>query len=480
MKLDSRYTLETGIPDGYRLEDDSGVYILEQDGPFEPAQGDDPTPRAAWRRAQTGGITVGANLLVTTLAVAVMLRAPVLSAAARPRSLTPDVTQNLLTTTLAPTVAPIRPQDFPAVSRHPLTAPADPTVNPITLLLTGAQPAVPFQAVDWPAVSRHPLTPFAEPSVSPLALLLTPAQPVIPFQAVPDSRVLRTKSLPVDGNANLLETTLAPAVGTPVLPVDWPGPLRRVGTIAELGPPNLLTTTLAVPVTMVPRAAFLSGSRHVQPLTPEPTLNLLTTTLAIAPGAAPFRPYDFTPPIRLLRDDRQRGYLEYLVLDDTVPFPPVLWPAPTRPLQVGRGAQDPILGLLDTTLKAVLPTVTVQATTSAIGTTATGNGTITDTGGEFESDRGFVYDILTHADPGNVAPGASGYANNVVASAGPYGVGAFSLTLTGLTPGLIYFVRAFARNSVGYDYSNTEDVFIADSGGVVSLLPFPWRRRGRR
>lgn len=409
MKLDSRYTLETGIPDGYRLEDDSGVYILEQDGPFEPAQGDDPTPRAAWRRAQTGGITVGANLLVTTLALAVTLRAPVLSAAARPRSLTPDVTQNLLTTTLAPTVAPMRPQEFPAVSRHPLTVPPDPTVNPITLLLTGAQPAVPFQAVDWPAISRHPLTPLAEPSVSPLALLLTPAQPLIPFQTIPDSRVLRPKNLPVDGNANLLETTLAPA-----------------------------------------------------------------------PGAAPFRPYDFTPPIRLLRDDRQRGYLEYLVLDDTSPFPPVLWPAPTRPLQISRGAQDPILGLLGTTLKAVLPTVTVQATTSAIGTTATGNGTITDTGGEFESDRGFVYDILTHADPGNVAPGASGYANNVVASAGPYGVGAFSLTLTGLTPGLIYFVRAFARNSVGYDYSNTEDVFIADSGAVVSLLPFPWRRRGRR
>jgi len=81
----------------------------------------------------------------------------------------------------------------------------------------------------------------------------------------------------------------------------------------------------------------------------------------------------------------------------------------------------------------------------------TGNGNITDTGGENCTKRGFVYDVASKALPGNVAPGSSGYASNVETT-GSYGAGAFTDEITGLSAGTLYYVRAYAYNSVGYSY----------------------------
>jgi len=98
------------------------------------------------------------------------------------------------------------------------------------------------------------------------------------------------------------------------------------------------------------------------------------------------------------------------------------------------------------------PTVTTQAATNIEDTTATGNGNITDTGGENCDIRGIVWDLGTHGDPGNVSPAVSDYANDVAETPGPFGTGAFTRSLTGLPTGDTIYVRAYAHNSEGYAY----------------------------
>lgn len=126
---------------------------------------------------------------------------------------------------------------------------------------------------------------------------------------------------------------------------------------------------------------------------------------------------------------------------------------------VVRGTQSYVV--IDYTVLAV-PTVTTQAATNINATTATGNGNITDTGGENADERGVVWDIATQGAPGDVAPGASGYASENHEN-GDYGTGAYALAITGLAQGTPYYVRAYAHNSEGYAYGDevsftTDDV----------------------
>lgn len=93
----------------------------------------------------------------------------------------------------------------------------------------------------------------------------------------------------------------------------------------------------------------------------------------------------------------------------------------------------------------VPPTLTTGAASSVEETTATLNGEVTAIGDTSITDRGFVWDLASQGAPGDVAPGASGYANNWVESAG-YGTGVFSHGLTSLTRGELYYVRACAQN----------------------------------
>lgn len=98
-----------------------------------------------------------------------------------------------------------------------------------------------------------------------------------------------------------------------------------------------------------------------------------------------------------------------------------------------------------------LPTVTTQAATNVQATTATGNGTIVDVGVGNCDRRGIVWDLNTHGNPGNVAPGASGYANDV-GTDGNFGAGAFTENLTGLPTGDVIYCRAYAHNADGWAY----------------------------
>ena len=92
----------------------------------------------------------------------------------------------------------------------------------------------------------------------------------------------------------------------------------------------------------------------------------------------------------------------------------------------------------------VAPTVTTQAVTDIGKTTATGNGTITDTGGENCTKRGVCWN--TTGNP-TVADDKSEETDS-------FGTGAFTRPMTGLTPGQHYYVKAYAYNSEGYGYGS--------------------------
>jgi len=120
------------------------------------------------------------------------------------------------------------------------------------------------------------------------------------------------------------------------------------------------------------------------------------------------------------------------------------------------------------------PTVTSQAVTAIAPTTATANGNITATGGawlENDNERGVVYSTTTHADPGNVAPASTAYEFVQNETGGSFATGAFTESLTGLTPATVYKLRAYAHSRAGYDYSNTEQSFT--TGHAYSLTANP-------
>lgn len=91
---------------------------------------------------------------------------------------------------------------------------------------------------------------------------------------------------------------------------------------------------------------------------------------------------------------------------------------------------------------AVLTTNTITTITT---TTAVSGGNITSDGGQAITERGVVY------SNSNATPTT---ANSKVADA-TGGMGNFSVTLTGLTPGTFYYARAYAINSGGTSYGNT-------------------------
>jgi len=105
------------------------------------------------------------------------------------------------------------------------------------------------------------------------------------------------------------------------------------------------------------------------------------------------------------------------------------------------------------------PTVATNAATSIEGTTATGNGNITDTGGENADHRGAVWDDASHGDPGNTAPDLSDYVTaggGYTDEAGDFGTGVFTAGMTGLPTGTTVYYRAWAHNSGGYSYGGEQ------------------------
>jgi uncharacterized protein (TIGR02145 family) len=96
---------------------------------------------------------------------------------------------------------------------------------------------------------------------------------------------------------------------------------------------------------------------------------------------------------------------------------------------------------------ATLPTVTVdQGPSSMTSTTATVSGHVLDNGTSPVTERGFCWDTSDNPTTGD---------SKLVAGSG---TGAFSGTITGLTPDTYYY-RAYAINAAGIAYSDTSIIF---------------------
>jgi len=89
-----------------------------------------------------------------------------------------------------------------------------------------------------------------------------------------------------------------------------------------------------------------------------------------------------------------------------------------------------------------IPTVTTQAATNLKNIYCTGNGNITDNGGEVITERGFEYGLSEEAQFCERQVGDS------------LGIGAYSLTIGGLEPETTYYYRAYATNSEGTAYGD--------------------------
>ena len=110
------------------------------------------------------------------------------------------------------------------------------------------------------------------------------------------------------------------------------------------------------------------------------------------------------------------------------------------------------------TFNYVLPTpaVTTQAATALSYSTATGNGTITLDGSDSSTKtRGFCWDISANPDPT--------IASSVTTETGTFTAGTFTGSITGLTPGTSYKVRAYVTNGSGTSYGATQT--------LVTLIP---------
>jgi len=98
----------------------------------------------------------------------------------------------------------------------------------------------------------------------------------------------------------------------------------------------------------------------------------------------------------------------------------------------------------------VVPTVTTQAATNIGCTNFTANGNITATGGANPTTRGFCYKVGVAGDPTT--------ADSTAYDTGSFGTGAYTKSITGLTPSTYYRVRAYAINSAGTGYGSTVQV----------------------
>ena len=113
-------------------------------------------------------------------------------------------------------------------------------------------------------------------------------------------------------------------------------------------------------------------------------------------------------------------------------------------------------------------TTTTSAATTITDTSAILNGAVSDDGGQTVTDRGFVWDTTSRADPGNVAPGASAYANNWTDGAGDYGENPFAYGAAVFVQGTLYFYRAAAQNATGWSYGSELSFTTLDDPAITT------------
>jgi uncharacterized protein (TIGR02145 family) len=110
-----------------------------------------------------------------------------------------------------------------------------------------------------------------------------------------------------------------------------------------------------------------------------------------------------------------------------------------------------------TTLSATMPTVTTSPVTDITNTTATGGGNVTSDGGVPVTERGVCWSNLQNptTSDSHTTDGS--------------GTGTFISYLTDLTPDTLYYVRAYATNSVGTAYGSQVS-FATEAGSCPSTV----------
>jgi uncharacterized protein (TIGR02145 family) len=111
-----------------------------------------------------------------------------------------------------------------------------------------------------------------------------------------------------------------------------------------------------------------------------------------------------------------------------------------------------------TTVAVVIPTITTISVSSITNTTATSGGNITSDGGATVTTRGVCWSTTT----GPTTALSTKTTDNT-------GTGIFTSSITGLTAGTIYYVKAYATNSAGTSYGN-EISFITSGPPAITTI----------
>lgn len=115
------------------------------------------------------------------------------------------------------------------------------------------------------------------------------------------------------------------------------------------------------------------------------------------------------------------------------------------------------------------PTVTTQAVGSILATTATGNGNITALGDPTPTQYGVIWD--ENANP-TVA------LSTKTTQGAPGGTGAFTSSITGLSPNTTYHVRAYATNTAGTAYGDDVTFTTLTNGTFTGTASNDWGTAG--
>jgi hypothetical protein len=119
-------------------------------------------------------------------------------------------------------------------------------------------------------------------------------------------------------------------------------------------------------------------------------------------------------------------------------------------------------------LPPVVPTVTTTAITSITGSTASSGGEVTSDGGGTVSIRGVCWNTSTNPTIANDS------------TKNGTGTGVFTSSLTGLTSGTTYYVRAYAINETGTAYGENQIFTTKDTADVTTNDAWAVRSRSAR
>jgi fibronectin type 3 domain-containing protein len=117
------------------------------------------------------------------------------------------------------------------------------------------------------------------------------------------------------------------------------------------------------------------------------------------------------------------------------------------------------------TLAVQLPTLTTSSVTSITNSGGTIGGTITNDGGATITSRGVVWSTTSNPTIALSTKTTDGS-----------GIGSFTSTITGLSPNILYYARAYATNSAGTSYGNqvsfTTLLAVGQSyqGGIIAYI----------